>query len=125
MNRSQNVKKFLMILSFLGLCSNAFAESTYEAVIKGKSCKEDDRQQIVCKYNIGRSLEIWVTGVGIPDVGITFARSDFYNGDYYATYGMMHQCIIIKSRNSIFDMAFISPKNGKVYEDWPTCKDSM
>lgn len=116
--------KYKHIIFFLLLVSSScFAESTFDVVVKGKACKEESDQQITCKYNVGNSLEIWVAGVGNPDTGITFARSDFYKGDYYATYGMMHQCIIIKKRKFFLDMAFISPKNGKIYHDWPSCKE--
>jgi hypothetical protein len=116
---------FMMMFVFVLFSSSSFAKSTYEAVTEGKTCEEDSSQQVVCKYIVGKSLEIWITGIGMPDTGVTFARADFYNGDYYATYGIMHQCIIIKNRQFILDLAFISYKNGKVYEDWQSCMNSL
>jgi len=107
-------------------------ETTYDLVVKGKSCKEDNSQQLEGNYQVGKDLHIAITGIGQPDTAITYMKSDFY-GDFYATYGVMHGCIIVKRGpkgvtaedygvGSFFDYAFISPKNGKVYTDWEKCQ---
>jgi hypothetical protein len=71
---------------------------------------------------VGHDLEIWVVGIGLPDTAVTFARSNF-EGDFYATFGMKHLCVTIKSGKDLLQgFAFISPRNGKVYKDWETCK---
>lgn len=73
---------------------------------------------------MGQELEIWVDGIGLPDTSITFDRSNF-KGDYYATFGMGHLCVIVKSGKDLFQgFAFISPQNGKVYKDWETYQKS-
>jgi hypothetical protein len=108
---------------------NSWAGGTFDAVIAGKKCTEESTQQIDCEYKIGNSLHISIPGLGMPDTAVTFLRSD-WNGDYYATFGMMHQCIVVKpgkkgasrpNPGKLGDFAFISPKNGKVYQDWETC----
>jgi hypothetical protein len=60
-------------------------------------------------------------------------KSDI-DGDFYATYGVLHGCVIIKRGTKVnfknnpglsFDYSFISPKNGKVYKDWGKCEISF
>ena len=103
----------------------AAADQTYENVIKGKSCKESG-QRLDCIYRVGRDLYIAIAGIGMPDTGINFYASSL-EGDYYASVGVMHGCILVtpgKSSGSSEDegYAFISPKNGKVYKNWRSCK---
>jgi len=59
---------------------------------------------------------------------------DNAKGDFYPTYGLQHGCVIIKRGSkgvvnnelfgpgSLFDFAFVSPKNGKVYKTWQECQ---
>ncbi len=102
--------------------SPVLANNTYDETIAGKSCEEDTRQQINCTYKIGEDLEIWISGIGLSDTGVTFAKSNF-EGDYYATFGMLHLCVVVKSGRDLSQgFAFISPKNGKVYKDWEQCR---
>ena len=106
------------------------AASTYEATIEGKKCKENASQLISCDYKVGKSLHISINGIGTPDTGISFMKSDF-DGDFYGTFGVAHGCIIIASGDNngkgkaFYDYAFISPKNGKIYKDWKQCKSSF
>lgn len=102
------------------------ADQTYEDAIKGKSCKESGSQRLDCTYRVGRDLYIAIAGIGMPDAGINFYASSL-EGDYYASVGVLHGCIIVtpgKLSESKEDggYAFISPKNGKVYKDWCSCK---
>lgn len=106
----------------------AFAGDTaYDATLKGKKCTES-HQQISCEYKVGRDLEFSIDGMGVTDTGVTFAHTNF-NGDYYASIGMQHGCVIVKHGKSspLFgkDFAFVSPKNGEVYRSWVTCKQGM
>ena len=100
--------------------SPAWGNETYRKTLAGKSCEGNSRQQINCTYKIGKDLRISIDGIGFPDTGVTFAKSNI-EGDFYATFGMRHLCVIIKPRNWIIDfeagLAFISPRNGKVYKD--------
>ncbi len=114
-----------IILSWAGFV--AAAPSVYEMVVAGKECKESTTQSISCQYKVGKSLHISIDGIGDPDTGITFMKSDF-DGDFFATYGVGHGCIIVKSGfekqgGRLYPgFAFISPKNGKVYNNWRECK---
>ncbi len=100
------------------------SDSTYNAVVKGKKCQEDRNQSISCSYKVGKTLYIEIAGIGSPDTGIAFLKSDF-DGDYYGKYGMLHGCIIVNSVKDLFSFAFISPTNGKVYKSWQECKNGM
>jgi hypothetical protein len=116
------MKAFLFLCFFVLGISPVWANETYDKTLEGKSCQEDTRQQINCTYKIGEDLEIWIDGIGLPDTGVTFAKSNF-QGDYYAAFGMQHLCVMVKSGKDLLQgLAFISPKNGKVYKDWETCQ---
>jgi len=110
----------LFFLSQVGLAS----DSTYNALIKGKKCQEDRNQNLSCSYKAGKTLHIEIAGIGSPNTGIAFLKSDI-DGDYYGKYGMLHGCIIVNSVKDLFSFAFISPKNGKVYESWQECKNGV
>ena len=106
--------------------SHAESPSVYEMTLQGKNCFEDSSQVIHCTYEIGKTLRFSIDGVGLENVGITFTKSDF-DGDFYASYGLNHGCVIVKPSlkgiNSLFneDFAFVSPKSGKVYDNWSKC----
>jgi hypothetical protein len=117
-----------VVILYLFLCSQVQA-STFDVVLAGKKCEEDVTQHLECDYRIGKDLWIAVAGIGEATGGATFFKSDF-DGDYYASFGLMHACVIVhpgkklfsSSPDSIFDLAFISPRTGKVFESWAECK---
>jgi len=123
----EDVKRlFIIAVIFIFLASTVCAEETaYEDTLSGKKCGEF-QQQLNCNYKVGKDLEFSIDGIGLPDTAITFTRTKGLEGDYYATFGLMHGCIIIKhgkGSNLFFkDFAFVSPKNGKVYKTWEDCK---
>ena len=100
------------------------SDSTYDAVVAGKKCQEGKNQGLSCSYRVGKSLLIEIAGMGSPDTGIAFLKSD-YDGDFYGKYGVQHGCIIINSTKDLFSFAFVSPKNGKIYKTWQECKNGM
>jgi hypothetical protein len=105
--------------------AHAADNPTFDAVSAGRKCR-DENQQLVCEYRVGKSLRFVVVGIGQPDTGITFYKSD-WDGDYYATYGLLHGCVIVKpgprtATTTLPSFAFVSPKNGKVYLSWETCQ---
>ena len=121
------MKRLIPILLLL-VSGVAYAgNQTYEDVLAGKSCSVSDSQQLNCDYRVGKDLDIGIAGIGMPDTGITFYVSN-YDGDYYGTFGILHSCVIV-SPGKLSDRyllpgnkAFISPMNGKVYEDWQSCQ---
>lgn len=120
------VRPAIAVLALLLSSSGVMADQTYDDVIKGKSCKESGSQRLDCTYRVGRDLYIAIAGIGMPDTGINFYASSL-KGDYYASVGVLHGCIIVtpgKSSGSSEDegYAFISPKNGKVYKNWRSCR---
>ena len=112
-------------------------QSTFDLVLSGKSCKagSTSAQTIHCDYKVGTGLHFSIDGVGDDDAGITFVRSSF-DGDFYATFGVLHGCVIVKRGGDArekgplagpggpSDYAFVSPKNGKVYRTWVECKQA-
>ena len=121
-----SIKRVIAALALLLGSPGMAADQTYEDVIKGQSCKEYGSRRLDCTYRVGRDLYIAIAGVGMPDTGINFYASSL-EGDYYANVGVLHGCIIVipgKLSGSKEDggYAFISPKNGKVYKDWCSCK---
>ncbi len=122
-----NIKITLLAILLSWSSLSVAVSSTHEATLEGKKCKEVTAQSLQCEYRIGKSLYISINGIGDPDTGVSFMKSDF-NGDFYGTFGIGHGCIIVSSGSNggkgkaFYDYAFISPKNGKVYKDWQECK---
>lgn len=112
------------------------AQSTYELALAAKSCKEGVSQGMSCEYKIGKDLHFSIDGIGMPDTGITLMRSSF-DGDFYATYGLSHGCVVVKrgpkgttsnaisGLGSMADYAFVSPGSGKVYTTWEECRSGF
>ena len=100
--------------------------SVYELALNGKQCQEYSGQLLECEYRIGKTLYIAITGIGQTDTAITFLKSD-ENGDFYASIGMRHGCVIVKRNPDLpnlanaFEFAFISPHSGKIYKTWQEC----
>lgn len=70
-------------------------------------------------------MHVTIAAIGKEETAVTIFKSD-WDGDYYASFGIMHQCVVIKpgaTAKDKLDIAFISPKNGKVYSDWQSCKN--
>lgn len=109
--------------------------STYDEVLKGRQCAaHPGLQPLNCEYKVGADLHLSIDGIGQEDTGVTFMRSNA-EGDFYATYGILHGCVVVKRGNKRYspepvgpdpmsDYAFISPRNGKVYRSWPQCKSA-
>ena len=102
--------------------------STYDAIITGMKCKQNSMGSLECDYHAGRSLYFNIAGVGDKDASITFFASSF-EGDYYGSVGVLHGCVIVKPGKALegtamFDFAFVSPRNGKVYMDWQSCQQA-
>ena len=120
--------RMVLVLMTLLSSSLSFGQSTYDRTLKGKTCAEQRSQQTNCDYKIGSDFWLSIAGVGSKDAGITFMKSDF-NGNYYGTVGVAHGCVIVKTgtahtAQNPLDLAFVSPRNGKVYQDWPSCHDA-
>lgn len=121
----RTLRQFVLPATFL-FSGLAFGQTTFDLVAKGKSCAEQRNQQLDCDYKIGSHFWLSIAAVGSGSAGIHFMKSDF-NGMYYGTVGVEHGCVIVntgtgnKTRNPL-DLAFVSPKNGKVYQDWPSCQ---
>ncbi|MDO8706692.1 MAG: hypothetical protein Q7J84_17280 [Sulfuricaulis sp.] len=113
-----------VFLSFIFASCALASDSTYDAVVAGKKCQEGKNQSLSCSYTVGKNLLIEIAGIGSPDAGIAFLKSD-YDGDFYGKYGVLHGCIIINSTKDLFSFAFVSPKNGKIYRTWQECKSGM
>lgn len=52
------------------------APSTYELTVHGKTCRESVDQQLDCDYKLCESLHISIAGIGLPDTGVTFLKSE-------------------------------------------------
>jgi hypothetical protein len=97
---------------------------TYDAVLKGLMCKQQQTGEMDCSYDVGKSLRFVISGVGQPDAAITFFKVD-HDDDYYAGVTALHGCVVVKpvkaAADSIAGFAFVSPQTGKVYRDWQSC----
>ncbi len=123
----------LALLIFVPSAITAQPEQSVANTVAGAmSCKQQrNSSQMDCSYKIGVGLHFEIAGVGQPDAGVTFYKVD-WDSDFYATFGMQHGCVVVKQGKRRLerlppgdargmDMAFVSPKNGKVYASWPEC----
>jgi hypothetical protein len=97
---------------------------TYDAVLEGMTCRQRQSGEMDCEYKVGRSLHFLIAGVGQPDVAITFFKVDTA-GDYYASFAVLHGCVVVRPTRVQTDttmFAFVSPRDGKTYRNWPTCR---
>lgn len=97
-----------------------------QAVAKGTSCQRSEGfAQLDCEYRVGKGLYFSIAGVGRDDAAVTFFKVD-WDADYYATVGVGrgHQCVIVKAGAKTrfpLAMAFVSPRSGKVFDNWQAC----
>lgn len=115
--------------------SNLMAQTTYSTVVTGTRCGQSlpgyqTASQMECTYTVGKGLRFTIAGVGQDDAAITVERAEGLESDYYMTVGVLHGCITVKrgfekpaSEKNLpgFDMAFVSPRNGRVYKTWQEC----
>jgi len=103
------------------------------AVQEGATCSlaDSDASQMDCTYTVGKGLKFVIAGVGQDDSAISIDRALGMDSDYYFTFGVLHGCVIVKSNiaaaaraGAHFDMAFVSPKTGKVYDKWQECRET-
>jgi len=103
---------------------------TYDAVVSGKSCHQNLAGDLECDYRVGRSLHFGIAGVGQKDASIYFYAASM-DGDYFAVFGLSHGCVVVRPGRTTSagqgekaaDLAFVSPKNGRVYRTWQTCRE--
>jgi hypothetical protein len=107
--------------------SPADSVSLYDLLLKSKKCASSaiSPNQLNCEYSAGKDFQLEIAGVGDSDAGISFVRSN-REGDYWGSFAIKHGCVVVHAqpRRDSFampDLAFISPKTGKVYKDWRTC----
>lgn len=85
-------------------------------VNEGKRCRTSkyDRDLIVCTYSVGNDLVIEITGIGDQKAAIAFPKVDeAKNNTYLAKVGLFDGCVRVSAAGG--PIAFISPKDGKVY----------
>lgn len=116
------MNKIAFFLLLLPSISWGADSSTFEALLKAKVCS-DSSNQIDCKYDLGKSFSLGIAGIGQNDASIIFYKSDF-DGEFYGKVGVLHGCVIVAKSKLISDMAFVSPKNGKVYKAWTECAET-
>ena len=131
----------LSIGAFLLLSTSVLAaqrpRSTIDVVVAGMTCRQSaiTAGSMNCEYSVGSGLKFSIAGVGQEDAGITVERSTGYDSDYYLSFGILHGCVIIKPGRLTTDaaraagvlpeMAFVSPRTGKVYESWQECQRAL
>jgi hypothetical protein len=117
----------VVIVALLAGLQHATAQgrTTYDDVVAGKRCSQNPIGDLECNYRVGRSLHFAIVAPGRPDGSIYFYAASF-EGDYFAVIGMSHGCVVVRpgqgaSEARRLDLAFVSPRNGKVYRTWQDC----
>ena len=125
------MRRILLLTALILPCVGVAGDDVYLKTLAGKTCSESKNQKIECTYTVGNDLKFIIGPIGDDYNSVTFLRSSF-DGDYYASFGMLHGCIMVKpgkktieSDEYIFgQFAFVSPKNGNVYRDWTECRNA-
>lgn len=124
--------KLLVLLSILFLlyqpASPQQGRRTYDVVVGGMNCHQNLSRDMECNYRVGRSLHFGIVSVGQKDASIYF-YSAAMDGDYFAVFGLSHGCVVVKPglampQDQRVELAFVSPRNGRVYQTWQTCGEA-
>lgn len=104
-------------------------ETPYDAVRRGARCDLVPDGSLRCVYSVGEDLRFELRRVGEPDVSLRILRS-LEHGDFSADAEMMGGCAVVRhgpesmrSGGSWFDYAFVSGRNGFVYESLADCRE--
>jgi len=105
--------------------SDSSKSTTYDAVVRGMSCKQKASGEMTCEYTVGTSLRFEVVGVGQADVSVNFYKVD-EQGSFSASMAPLNGCVRVvprsdSSASAPTDLAFVSPNDGKVYRTWNAC----
>jgi hypothetical protein len=97
----------------------AFSEwiPTYNKVLEARKCRSA-KNELYCRYDIGDSFSMEISGVGEPDALIVFYKLDI-DGGIYARLSALHDCVVVAQ--ALGNYAYISPKTGKVYKTSDEC----
>jgi hypothetical protein len=119
-----------MVLLIAGFPLHASPQdrTTFDNVVAGMRCSQNSGGDLECDYRVGRSLHFAIVAPGRADGSIYFYAASF-EGDYFAVVGMSHGCVIVRPGLSVsearrIDLAFVSPRNGKVYRTWQECGEA-
>ena len=120
---------FLLLFIVLPSASAQQARQTYDVVVSGMECRQNLQGDRECNYHVGRSLHFGIAGVGQKDPSIYFYEASM-KGDYFALFASSHGCVVVKPGLALpelqrLDLAFVSPKNGRVYQTWETCAEAQ
>ncbi len=114
----------------LGACQGAGAQMapaasrTYDATVEGMSCRQQTNGRLDCTYVVGESLRFSIAGIGQEDAAISFSLVDSTRG-YVAGFSTLHGCVVVRpaaAGDSSAALAFVSPRDGRVYRVWQHCK---
>jgi hypothetical protein len=108
--------------------SAAALEPPYDAVKRRARCDLEPDASLACRYRAGRDLEFELRRVGERDVELRLIRSS-EAGDYRADGEMMSRCVFVRhgargreQGGSEFSYAFVSGRNGFVYQSLRDCR---
>lgn len=122
---------FLAVFCAVSYAANS--ESVYDATLKGKACSDRNdltSQRRDCDYKIGDGFWLSIAAVGTPMATAHFMKSDF-EGKYFASFLPSSYCAMISKGKrtgkymDISDLAYVSLKNGKVYQNVAGCESGM
>jgi hypothetical protein len=116
---------------FSGLLAASAAgalEPPYEATRRGARCDLESDGSLACRYRVGRDLEFALRRIGEPGARLLLERSS-EDGDYRADRETMSGCVFVRhgargreAGGSEFDYAFVSTRNGFVYQSLARCR---
>ena len=98
----------------------------YNEVVDGMSCRQQSNGRLDCSYAVGSGLRFRIEGVGQDEALINFVRVDS-TGGWVAGYSLMLGCVVVRPVGATADsaaaLAFVAPRDGRVYRVWQHCKN--
>lgn len=96
----------------------ATAPSLVDRVVASRKCSGGvEPGQSNCRFTVD-TVDFEIAGVGAKDAQIAVYAADINRT--WVGIGMGHGCVMVKDQG--LPIAFVSPKNARVYSDWVICQ---
>lgn len=103
-------------------------ETPFEATRRGANCNLVPDGSLRCFYTVGEDLRFELRRIGEPDVALRILRS-LARGHYIADAELLSGCVFVRhgpegvaAGGLRFDYAFVSGRNGLVYDTLEDCR---
>ena len=105
-----------LVALFVSLAALAWAagpaRDLVDETVAARKCESGN-----CRFTLD-TVDFEIAGVGDPTVQFAVYSANIQKT--WAAFGLGHGCVMVKRMETMV-IAFVSPKNAKVYRDWSAC----